>query len=91
MDVNPYSPIGIDEDTAGFWKSWRCIAYYRTAQIYSIREQEQIEQNQAEVVNRGRAPNAAIAVGEQSIPIEAWSQSHLEAMQDLGCISRSAL
>ncbi len=35
------------------------------------------------MVNRGRAPNAAITVGEQSFPIEAWSQSHLEAMQEL--------
>ena len=83
VDVNPYSPIGIDESSAGFLEVLALYCLLQDSPALLDDEQEQIEQNQAEVVNRGRAPNAAIAVGEQSFPIEAWSQSHLEAMQEL--------
>jgi glutamate--cysteine ligase len=82
VDVNPYSPIGINEDTAGFLEVALYCLLLDSPDLLA-EEQDQIEKNQAEVVNRGRAPNAAIAVGEQSFPIEAWSQSHLEAMQEL--------
>ncbi|MDH1799907.1 glutamate--cysteine ligase [Acinetobacter johnsonii] len=83
VDVNPYSPIGINEDTAGFLEVLALYCLLLDSPDLLAEEQDQIEKNQAEVVNRGRAPNAAIAVGEQSFPIEAWSQSHLEAMQEL--------
>jgi len=83
VDVNPYSPIGINEDTAGFLEVLALYCLLLDSPDLLAAEQDQIEKNQAEVVNRGRAPNAAIAVGEQSFPIEAWSQSHLEAMQEL--------
>ncbi len=47
-------------------------------------EQNEIEQNQAEVVNRGRAPNAAILQQGQAIPIEEWCRTHVaSAMQPL--------
>ena len=83
VDVNPYSPIGINEDTAGFLEVLALYCLLLDSPDLIPAEQDQIEKNQAEVVNRGRAPNAAITVGEQSFPIEAWSQSHLEAMQEL--------
>lgn len=46
-------------------------------------EQEVIEQNQTEVVNRGRAPNAAILADGQCYPIEDWCAMHLQRMQPL--------
>jgi glutamate--cysteine ligase len=63
VDVNPYSPIGINEDTAGFLEVLALYCLLLDSPDLLAAEQDQIEKNQAEVVNRGRAPNAAIAVG----------------------------
>jgi gamma-glutamylcysteine synthetase len=70
VDVNPYSPIGINEDTAGFLEVLALYCLLLDSPDLLPAEQDQIEKNQAEVVNRGRAPNAAIAVGEQSFPLK---------------------
>ena len=63
VDVNPYSPIGINEDTAGFLEVLALYCLLLDSPDLLAAEQDQIEKNQAEVVNRGRAPNAAIVVG----------------------------
>ncbi|WP_374666798.1 glutamate--cysteine ligase [Acinetobacter sp.] len=86
VDVNPYSPIGIDENTAGFLEVLALYCLLQDSPELLDDEQEIIEQNQAEVVNRGRAPNAAIVEQGQSIPIEAWCRGYLTQMQSLAAL-----
>ena len=83
VDVNPYSPIGIDEHTAAFLEVLALHCLLQESPELLDQEQEQIERNQAEVVNRGRAPNALIidAAGEHAI--EDWSRAHVTHMQAL--------
>ena len=83
VDVNPYSPIGINEDSAGFLEVLALYCLLKDSPDLFDDEQELIEKNQAEIVNRGRAPNAKIIVAGQEYPLEAWAQSHLDAMQPL--------
>lgn len=83
VDVNPYSPIGIDEHTAGFLEVLALYCLLKDSPALLDDEQDIIERNQAEVVNRGRAPNATILADGQSYPIEDWSRSHAQAMQPL--------
>ena len=83
VDVNPYSPIGIDEDTAGFLEVLALYCLLKDSPDLLDDEQELIEQNQAEVVNRGRAPNAKILEDNQEYALEAWVRLHLSQMQDL--------
>ncbi|MHA3891993.1 glutamate--cysteine ligase [Acinetobacter sp. GXMZU3951] len=83
VDVNPYSPIGIDENSAGFLEVLALYCLLLDSPALLDAEQEQIEKNQAEVVNRGRAPNAQIVEAGQHYEIEAWCQKHLDAMHPL--------
>lgn len=80
VDINPYSPIGIDESTAGFLEVLALYCLLTDSPEISATEQSQIEHNQAEVVNRGRAWNASIvdATGEHFI--EDWCRNYLNQM-----------
>ena len=86
VDVNPYSPIGIDEHTAGFLEVLALYCLLSDSPALFDAEQTIIEQNQAEVVNRGRAPNAQIQEGEVKTPIEAWGQHYVTAIQPLAAL-----
>ncbi len=86
VDVNPYSPIGIDEHTAGFLEVLALYCLLQDSPALLDAEQSIIEKNQAEVVNRGRAPNAHIQEGDVKTPIEAWGQQYVTAMQPLAIL-----
>ncbi|HJF27483.1 MAG TPA: glutamate--cysteine ligase [Acinetobacter lwoffii] len=83
VDVNPYSPIGINEDTAGFLEVVALYCLLQDSPALLAAEQEIIERNQTEVVNRGRAFNAAIVEDGQYYPIEDWCAQLLTRMQPL--------
>ncbi|ANF83034.1 glutamate--cysteine ligase [Acinetobacter sp. NCu2D-2] len=83
VDVNPYSPIGINEDTAGFLEIVALYCLLQDSPALLSDEQDVIEQNQAEVVNRGRAPNVEMIENGQSYPIEDWCAMYLKRMQPL--------
>lgn len=83
VDVNPYSPIGIDEPTAGFLEILALYCLLKESPDLLNKEQDQIEKNQAEVVNRGRAPNAQIIEQDQTYPIAEWMLKHLNEMLPL--------
>ncbi len=86
VDVNPYSPIGIDESTAAFLEVLALYCLVQDSPELWEAEQEQIEVNQAEMVNRGRAPNAKIAVDHVEHPVEDWVGAHLDAMQEIAVL-----
>ena len=83
VDVDPYSPIGITEDTAGFLEVLALYCLLQDSPALDAAEVDVIEQNQAEVVNRGRAPNAMIREHDQQIEIESWANHYLAQMQPL--------
>jgi glutamate--cysteine ligase len=83
VDVNPYSPIGINEDTAGFLEVLALYCLLKDSPSLFDDELEVVEQNQNEVVNRGRAPNATIIENGQAIEIETWVNSYLIQMKPL--------
>ena len=83
VDINPYSPIGIDENTAGFLETLATYCLLQESPLLFDVEMAEIEKNQAEVVNRGRAENAMILVDGKRIPIETWAQGYVDAMQPI--------
>ncbi|MFM6905787.1 MAG: glutamate--cysteine ligase, partial [Acinetobacter tjernbergiae] len=82
VDVNPYSAIGIDEISAGFLESLALYCLLQDSPDLFAEEQEQIDHNQTEVVNRGRAADAKIQDGQTTISLQDWAQCHLNAIQD---------
>jgi glutamate--cysteine ligase len=83
VDINPYSPIGIDEHSAGFLETLATYCLLKDSPELLAPEMAVIEKNQAEVVNRGRAENAVIWVDGQAVAIEQWAQGYLDAMQPI--------
>lgn len=82
VDVNPYSEIGIDEITAGFLESLALYCLLQDSPDLFDEEQEQVDRNQTEVVNRGRAADAKIEEGRTTTSLQAWAQKHLDAIKD---------
>lgn len=81
VDVNPYSSIGIDEIAAGFLESLALYCLLSDSPELYADEQEQIDRNQTEVVNRGRAADVKIELGEKTMTFQAWAQQHLATIQ----------
>ena len=81
VDVNPYSSIGIDEIAAGFLESLALYCLLSDSPELFADEQEQIDRNQTEVVNRGRAADVKIELGEKTMNFQAWAQQHLATIQ----------
>ena len=86
VDVNPYSPIGIETNSAGFLESLALYCLLQDSPEISVAEQELIEKNQAEVVERGRAENATIQTLTASYAIADWLQLHLDAMHPVATV-----
>ena len=86
VDVNPYSPIGIDEKSAAFLEILALYCLLQDSPEITDEEQTQIEQNQAEVVERGRAPNATIKIAQANYPIAEWLNEQLQAMQSIAIL-----
>ncbi|MGY6581756.1 hypothetical protein [Klebsiella pneumoniae] len=53
VDVNPYSAIGVNETTAGFLEALALYCLLSDSPELLCPEQDLIEKNQTEVVNRG--------------------------------------
>ena len=81
VDVNPYSSIGIDEIAAGFLESLALYCLLSDSPELYADEQEQIDRNQTEVVNRGRAADVKIELGKNTMTFQAWAQQHLATIQ----------
>jgi glutamate--cysteine ligase len=83
VDLNPYSDIGVDIDTACFLEIVALYALLLDSPAIDADEQCQLERNQAKVVDQGRAPDLMIETltGEQLF--NAWGFQHLQAMQAL--------
>lgn len=81
VDINPYSPIGIDETTAGFLEALALYCLLQDSPEISDQEQATIERNQAEVVSRGRAENASIVDEHGEYLIEDWCHARLDELE----------
>lgn len=86
VDVNPYSEIGIESSSAAFLESLALYCLLQDSPEISVEEQELIEKNQAEVVERGRAENATIQSLSSSYAIADWLQLHLDAMRPVATL-----
>ncbi|WP_445116884.1 glutamate--cysteine ligase [Acinetobacter sp. WZC-1] len=86
VDVNPYSPIGIDENTAGLLEVLALYCLLKDSPALLDDELDLIEQNQTEVVNRGRAQDACIIDMGVEYSFAAWAQAHIGAMQPLAVL-----
>ncbi len=81
VDLNPFSDIGIDLDTACFLETLALYALLQPSPSIEADEQVRIERNQAKIVDEGRNPELEIDTAEGLQSFKAWGLAHLQAMQ----------
>lgn len=81
VDLNPFSDIGIDLDTACFLETLALYALLQPSPSIEADEQVRIERNQAKIVDEGRNPALEIDTANGLQPFQAWGLAHLQAMQ----------
>lgn len=77
VDINPYNAMGIDEDTAGFLESLALYCLLSDSPSISDAEQEMIDYNQNEVVNRGRDSELMLRTLQGEVRFSEWANQHL--------------
>ena len=83
VDVNPYSPIGINEDSAGFLETLALYCLLLDSPKISEQEQDLIEYNQAQVVDFGRQKDLKLKSLAGEFDFHEWIAHHLKHMQPL--------
>ena len=83
VDVNPYSPVGITEESAAFLETLALYCLLLDSPEITEHEQDLIELNQANVVNSGRLKELQLKLLDGEIAFPTWMQKHLNHMYSL--------
>ena len=74
LDVDPFSPTGIEEDTMRFMEAFLIHCVLDSSPAVSAREREENEENQRLVATRGRDPELRLQRAGQSVPVFDWAR-----------------
>jgi glutamate--cysteine ligase len=80
LDVDPFSPIGIDEDTMRFMEAFLIHCVLDSSPPVSPQEREESEENQRLVAVRGRDPALRLRRAGTSIPVFEWAREIVDAV-----------
>ncbi|MBV1932050.1 MAG: glutamate--cysteine ligase [Porticoccaceae bacterium] len=86
IDLNPYSPVGIDADQMYFLEVFLLHCLLSDSPDTDEKEYQQVLENQRRVVYQGRDPALELIKGDSQITLRAWSESlydELEALAEL--------
>lgn len=81
VDLNPFSDIGVDLESACFLETLALYALLQPSPSIEAEEQVRIECNQAKVVDEGRNPQLEIDTADGLQPFTAWGLAQIQAMQ----------
>ena len=70
VDLNPYSPIGINEDQINFLDTLLIYCFVTESPEIDLEESSRIQRNHEKVVNEGRNEEALIETDEGLIPLK---------------------
>jgi len=83
LDVDPFSPIGIDEDTMRFMEAFLIHCVLEASPPLSRPEQDEIEENQRLVAVRGRDPALRLRRAGSEVAIFDWAREIVDAMAEV--------
>ncbi len=81
LDVNPFSPVGIDLETMRFLHSFLLFCLFKDSPIITSSECHQIDENFSRIVNDGRNPNLTINCQGKELPKDECILSLLEEIK----------
>ena len=80
VDINPYSPLGIDESQINFIEVFLLTCLFEDSPETDKTEYGRILRNQKAVVNQGRQPGLVLECGDGDRPLNEWASDILEKM-----------
>ena len=80
LDVDPFSPVGLEEDTMRFMEAFLIHCVLDSSPPLSRREREESEENQRLVAVRGRDPALRLRRAGASIPVFEWAREIVDAV-----------
>ena len=83
LDVDPFSAIGIGEDTMRFMEAFLIYCMLDTSPPVSQIEQDENDQNQRLVTARGRDPELRLRRAGASTPIFDWAREIVDAVAEI--------
>ena len=83
LDVDPFSPIGIDEDTLRFMEAFLVHCALDESPSVSAQEREENEENQRLVAVRGRDPALRLRRADTAVPVFDWAREIVDAVAEI--------
>lgn len=81
VDLNPFAPLGIDEEQVHFLDTFLLYCLLKDSPETFLEEYREIQENQELTVYRGRDPELELNTGDGKRNIRDWGKSLLEEMQ----------
>ena len=83
LDVDPFSPVGIEEDTMRFMEAFLIHCVLDASPSISRGEQDEIEENQRLVAVRGRDPALRLRRAGAEVAIFDWAREIVDAVAEI--------
>ena len=83
LDVDPFSPIGIEEDTMRFMEAFLIHCLLDSSPPVSPMEREESDENQRLVAVRGRDPSLCLRRAGSDVPIFDWAREIVDAVAEI--------
>ncbi len=83
LDLNPFSPVGIDEQSGRFLEAFLLNCLMQESPLQTGQEQQVNAENQRAVAYQGRRPGLELDNNGQSISLTDWALQILQSMQPL--------
>ncbi|MDD2863473.1 MAG: glutamate--cysteine ligase [Methylococcales bacterium] len=83
LDLNPFHPIGIDEETARFIEALLLTCLLTNSPEINADELRVNNSNQLIVANQGRKPNVELTRNGKTITLQNWAREILDLMQPI--------
>jgi glutamate--cysteine ligase len=84
LDLNPFLPVGIDEETMRFLNGFLVYCVLQPSAAASLTDHVEIQDNHNAVVRRGREPGLQLQNNGKRVTLTEWATSIL---QDVGLIA----
>ena len=80
LDLNPFSRVGIDINTAYFIEVFMILCFLRPSKNLSKKDLGIIRENDLLVAKEGRKPNLFLKKGQNKIALKEWGKQIIESM-----------
>lgn len=83
MDLNPYVPIGIDQETIVFLDMFLLYCLFEDSPMMAAEETQKYTRNNQRAVMRGREPGLLLNRNGDTITLTNWARQVIEDMQSI--------